>query len=187
MELTSPLPPRVRKSNTRLGLVVTALIVLIAGYGVTRMSVFQWFLLQASLHSQYPQVQWVTTRQLASWLQDSRRRPPVLLDVRTADEWNISHLPSARRVDPGATAAAVADIPKDATIVTYCAVGYRSAALASRLRAAGYTNVQSLDGGIFAWANEHRPLVRDGDVATRVHPYNQFWGKLLNEEVRGSL
>lgn len=185
MELASPLPPRVRKSNARLGLICTALIVLVAGYGATQATGFQWFLLRASLRSQYPRVQWITTRELADMLEDRQRRPPILLDVRTLAEWNVSHLADAWRVDPAASMETVAtNIEKDTPFVAYCAVGYRSAALAKRLSAAGFTHVQVLDGGIFAWANEHRPMVRDNEPATRVHPYHSFWGRLLNPDVR---
>jgi hypothetical protein len=47
--------------------------------------------------------------------------------------------------------------------------------------------VQNLEGSIFQWANEHRPLVRDGQRETRVHPYNAVWGRLLAPEVRAPL
>ena len=185
MELANPLPRRVRKSNARLGIIVTALIVLVAGYGVANTSAFQWFLLQASLRSRFPNAQWITASELDDWLQDRRRQPPILLDVRTEGEWNVSHLPGARRVDPGAPVGLAAPaVPKNATIVTYCAVGYRSGDLAARLRAAGFTNVKNLDGGIFEWANEHRPLVCYGEPVSRVHPYNEFWGRLLSKDVR---
>ncbi|MGH8101459.1 MAG: rhodanese-like domain-containing protein [Chthoniobacterales bacterium] len=185
MELANPLPRRVRKANARLGVIVTALIVLVAGYGVANTSAFQWFLLQASLQSRFPNVQWITAPELADWLQDRQRQPPILLDVRSEAEWNVSHLPGARRVDPGAPVGVVAPaLPKRANIVTYCAVGYRSGDLATHLRAAGFTNVKNLDGGIFEWANEHRPLVRNGEPVSRVHPYNEFWGRLLSKDVR---
>ena len=76
-----------------LGILVTALIVLVAGYGASRTSEFQWFLLRASLRSQFPQVQWITTRELADCLEDRHRPPPVLLDVRTVEGWNVSPPP----------------------------------------------------------------------------------------------
>src|SRR5437660_9596380 len=38
---------------------------------------------EGSLHNQFPQVQWITTRELADWLEDRHRPPPVLVDVRT--------------------------------------------------------------------------------------------------------
>src|SRR4051812_23859396 len=100
MELGSPLPPRLRTSNTRLGLIVTALIVLVAGYGVTKATAFQWFLLRASLQSQFPGIQWITTDELAG-RQERREQQPVIFDVRTEAEWQVSHLAGAMRVEPG--------------------------------------------------------------------------------------
>jgi rhodanese-related sulfurtransferase len=175
MEIVRPhLPPRA--PTARLGILMTALIVLVAGYGASRTSEFQWFLLRASLRSQFPQVQWITTRELANWLEDRHHLPPVLLDVRTVEEWNVSHLPGARRVDPGASAEmGLPGAAKDVPVVTYCAVGYRSAEFTTRLRAAGFTHLQNLEGSIFRWANEHRPLVSDGAPASRVHPYSKSW------------
>jgi 3-mercaptopyruvate sulfurtransferase SseA len=78
-------------------------------------------------------------------------------------------------------------LPKETPIVTYCAVGYRSGETADRLRAAGFTNVHNLEGSIFQWANEHRPLVREQEHVSQVHPYNVFWGRLLNDDVRATL
>jgi rhodanese-related sulfurtransferase len=136
MEIVRPhLPPRA--PTARLGILMTALIVLVAGYGASRTSEFQWFLLRASLRSQFPQVQWITTRELADCLEDRHRPPPVLLDVRTVEEWNVSHLPGARRVDPGAPVEmALRGAAKDVPVVTYCAVGYCSTEFTTRLRRA---------------------------------------------------
>lgn len=188
MDITSPLPQRTRTSHARVGLIVTALIVLAAGWIAVKSSAFQWFLVRASLRGQFPQVQWISTRDLAALLEDRERRPLLLLDVRTPEEWNVSHLPGARRVDPGASVeSALAEVSREMPVVTYCAVGYRSGDLANRLSAAGFTNVQNLDGGIFQWANEQRPLVRESEPVTRVHPYNEYWGRLLRDDVRGSL
>jgi hypothetical protein len=73
--------------------------------------------------------------------------------------------------------------------VIHCTCGEldRSAELATRLRAAGFTHVRNLDGSIFRWANEHRPIVRDGAPASRVHPYNKSWGRLLADDARAPL
>ena len=80
-----------------------------------------------------------------------------------------------------------AGMPKETPIVTYCAVGYRSGALATKLREAGFTNVRNLEGSIFQWANEHRPLVREDQPVTTVHPYSSLWGRLLTDDVRAPL
>src|SRR5713101_5982691 len=141
MEIVRPHPPRAPRAQ--LAILMTALIVLVAGYGASRTSAFQWFLLNASLRIQFPEVRWITTRELTSWLEDRHRQPPVLLDVRTPDEWNMSHLPGAPRVDPGTSAeVALPNAVTNTEVVVYDAVGYRAAELATRLRAAGFTHVQ---------------------------------------------
>jgi rhodanese-related sulfurtransferase len=186
--MVNVIPPRraSRVPHVKLALGFTALIV--CALALLPLRSFDWFLVKRSLRNKFGAQNWITSGELAAWLADKKRKSPVLLDVRTAAEWNVSHLPGARRVEPKTSAAAAAaGAPKDAPIVTYCAVGYRSGEMAERLRAAGYSQVGNLDGSIFQWANEHRPLVHDGVRVQRVHPYNAFWGYLLADDVRAPL
>ena len=187
METVSPIPPRgSRVPHARVGLFMTGLVVVaLALLGIRSI---EWFLLKKSLRHRFPNVEWITTANLADWLADKKRPQPILLDVRTEDEWNLSRLPGSRRVAPNASVEEAAPgIPKETPIVTYCAVGYRSAALATKLMEAGFASVRNLDGSIFQWANEHRPLVRDNTPVTTVHPYSGLWGRLLTDEVRAPL
>jgi hypothetical protein len=119
MEIIRPHPPP-RAPTARLGILMTALIVLVAGFGASKTSAFQWFLLRASLRTQFPGVEWITTRELADLLEDRHRARPLLLDVRTVEEWSVSHLPGAPRVDPGASAEiALLGAGRDVPVVTY--------------------------------------------------------------------
>jgi rhodanese-related sulfurtransferase len=162
---------------------MTGLIV--ATVAVLGIRSIDWYLLKKSLRHKFADVEWISTAELADWLANKSRPAPVLLDVRTEAEWNVSHLPGARRVEPAASVGTfAADLARETPIVTYCAVGYRSGEMAQRLRAAGFTNVQNLEGSIFQWANEHRPLVRGNELVSQVHPYNSFWGRLLTDDVR---
>lgn len=188
MELISPISTRPRVPNARIGLLMTGLIVLAVGVAFARTRQFEWFVLKSSLRANFPNVRWISTEELARDLANREQRPPLLLDVRTEAEWDVSHLPNARRVEPGASAdVAAGGVAHDMPIVTYCAVGYRSGALANRLRSAGFTNVRNLEGSIFTWANEHRPLVRDTETARLVHPFSAWWGRLLADDVRAPL
>jgi hypothetical protein len=45
--------------------------------------------------------------------------------------------------------------------------------------------VQNLEGSIFRWANEGRPVYADGMQVDRVHPFDDSWGKLLKEDLHG--
>jgi rhodanese-related sulfurtransferase len=167
-------------------LVLTGFVILAAAaFGFRGLD---WFVLKKSLRTRFSQISWITTQELADWLADRHRPHPVLLDVRTSEEWQVSHLPGARRVEPNAEpAVAAAGLAKDTPIVTYCSVGYRSGEVATRLRQAGFTRVENLEGSIFAWANENRPLVSEGGPVKTVHPYSSFWGSLLRDDVRAPM
>ncbi|HMB91978.1 MAG TPA: rhodanese-like domain-containing protein [Rhodothermales bacterium] len=144
-----------------------------------------WSVLKQQIRAAYPDVQQLSTDSLSTWLATEDRPVPVLLDVRTEPEFAVSHLPDARRLDPETSDFAALDtLPRDTPLVTYCSVGYRSSDMAERLQAAGFTNVMNLEGSIFAWANESRPVYRDGESVQQVHPYDAVWGKLLDKELR---
>ena len=142
--------------------------------------------IKAKNRKDYPGVQHVDAATVARWLEDPDA-PVLLLDVREQKEYAVSHLPGAVRVDPGASArqlaALIAEQPDGVHVVSYCSVGVRSAILTKRLNEAGHANAVNLNGSIFEWANEDRPL-RQGDTPVRqVHPYNRKWGKLLREDM----
>ena len=122
---------------------------------------------------------------LAAWQADSKRVPPVLLDARTLDEYAVSHLRGALRMDPyRPLLRPLRGMPKDTAIVVYSTVGYRGARLVHWLTAQGYGNATALSGSIFAWANEGRPLEREGRPVTQVHPYDDSWKYLLASDYR---
>lgn len=110
----------------------------------------------------------------------------MLLDSRAVAEYGVSHLQGAIRVEPVSDGPVLADLRRDALVVVYCSVGYRSAAVARRLKALGYQRVYNLEGGIFQWANEGRPIYRGDEAANQVHPYDRLWGRFLAEPLRSA-
>lgn len=80
--------------------------------------------------------------------------PIVLIDVREDREWNLGHAAGAMHMSRGTIESKIDSvIPRDATIVLYCASGNRSALAAESLSAMGYTNVSSMSGGFRAWVD----------------------------------
>lgn len=134
------------------------------------------------IRRKYPQVKSLTTQQLAQWLQDPAQL--ILLDARNQAEYQQSHLQHARWFDPQHSCPTE---DRNTPVVVYCSVGYRSARVATVLTAAGYTQVYNLEGSIFQWVNEERPVFRNGKQTTRVHPYNLTWGRLLKPEHRAEV
>jgi rhodanese-related sulfurtransferase len=139
-----------------------------------------WRAVQHMIDADYPDVPSITTDSLAERLADETAPQPLLLDARSPEEYAVSHLRGARRVDPGANAYPSLDtLAADRPIVVYCSVGYRSAGVAKTLREQGFTTVANLEGSIFRWANDGRPVYRDGQRVAAVHPYDASWGTLL--------
>ena len=105
----------------------------------------------------------------------------VLLDTRSRAEYDVSHLPNARWVGYDEfDLKRVQGIPKDANVVLYCSVGYRSERVGEKLLAAGYRRVHNLDGSLFEWVNQGNAVVdRAGKPTQRVHAYNRMWGVWL--------
>ncbi len=89
-------------------------------------------------------------------LHEARERSPniVLLDVREQFEWDIAHINGARLIPLGELPARLRELDGHAEIVTYCHRGTRSRSAADILRAAGFSKVRNLTGGIDAWSTE---------------------------------
>ncbi|HEY4651562.1 MAG TPA: rhodanese-like domain-containing protein [Pontibacter sp.] len=105
------------------------------------------------------------------------QQPYVLLDIRTPKEYEVSHLKGARFVNYStAHVQDLTDIPKDARVILYCAVGARSANVGTKLQQLGYNDVQNLEGGIFSWVNKGLPVYDANGKTDRIHPYSGFWG-----------
>lgn len=110
----------------------------------------------------------------------------ILLDTRAPKEYEVSHLQGARMIDYDRfKTKEVKDIPKDAEIVVYCSVGYRSERIGEKLQKAGYTNVRNLYGGIFDWKNKEFEIVDMSQQPTdSVHTYNKNWSQWLYKGVK---
>jgi rhodanese-related sulfurtransferase len=140
------------------------------------------------IRAKFPGVKQLSTAELAAWQADAKRAPPVLIDAREPAEWSVSHLAGAKNVPPGTKPEeALAGVAKDAPLVVYCSVGYRSSQYVEKLQKAGWTNAVNLEGSIFQWANEGRPVVDDKGPASKVHPYDATWGELLKPGLRAPL
>ena len=102
-----------------------------------------------------------------------------ILDTRETKEFEVSHLKYARHVGYfWFDMRRVYDIPKDATVVLYCSVGYRSEKIAESLIQNGYKNVFNLYGSIFEWVNEGNPVYKSNGIQTsEIHTYNKNWSR----------
>lgn len=123
-------------------------------------------------------VDYITVPQLAQEL------GIILLDTRKQEEFEVSHIKNAlwvghKKFQLEAVENEVPD--KTSAIVVYCSIGVRSEKIGEKLIRAGYTNVKNLYGGIFEWKNQGFPVYDlTNNETEKVHAFNRFWGKYLN-------
>lgn len=135
----------------------------------------------------FPAVKHITTEAFAA----SEKENLILFDVREADEYNVSHISGAIQISPSLSlpdfTKAYRQQTEGKTVIFYCSVGLRSSIFANKSHKAlteiGSGPIYNLEGGIFKWHNEHKPLVEpDRNPTSYIHPYNYFWGRLVNRK-----
>jgi rhodanese-related sulfurtransferase len=158
---------RTRRKSRWLIVLLVLVLPLLVGAGVALLAgrPIAFEVVRRMAARRFPDVHWIDSEGLAKWQADASRARPVLLDARTADEYAVR-------------------MPKDTAIVVYSSVGYRGARLAHWLGRQGYNNVTAMSGSIFEWANQGRPLERNGGPVTQVHPYDDSWKYLLSADYR---
>jgi len=83
--------------------------------------------------------------------------PIELIDVREPHELAISRIEGSRHVALGSLETVLPSLDPTREIVVHCKSGGRSARAVRQLRAAGFTNVWNLAGGIDRWSVEVDP------------------------------
>ena len=144
--------------------------------------------IDADLQSSFPNIGHLSGAELTRWKEANK--DVILIDVREEDEYAVSHLDGAMRIDPKASAndvaAQIGQIAKGKDVIFYCSVGVRSSRLADRakdeLQQLGAGDIYNLSGGIFAWHNEQRALKSDAGDTQMVHAYDRTWGKLVERQ-----
>jgi rhodanese-related sulfurtransferase len=100
------------------------------------------------------QVKTIRPEQAAALLHKKRI---IMLDVRTKEEFKISHLPGAIHIDVLDSAAFVQQLQtlrKSKTYVVYCRSGKRSLKASAYLLENRFKKIRNMEGGILAWKGE---------------------------------
>ncbi|MDD4922511.1 MAG: FAD-dependent oxidoreductase [Bacteroidales bacterium] len=92
---------------------------------------------------------------LIHWREIEKLNPEkdVLLDVRTAEEFSLSHIKDAVHIPVDSLRERMGELPKDKNIVIYCAVGLRGYLASRILTQNGFEKVQNLSGGYKTYAS----------------------------------
>lgn len=85
----------------------------------------------------------------------------VFLDLRDASDYKKGHISGALNIPASKLAERMVELDKykDKPIILVCKMGQQAGAAGKQLRAAGYTKVNRMTGGMMEWANLQLPTV----------------------------
>ena len=86
----------------------------------------------------------------------------VIVDVREENEIDDGIIQGAKHIPIGNLETRITELDKfkTAPIVVYCRTGNRSGGACRTLTAAGFENVNNLEGGVIAWETANLPLAK---------------------------
>lgn len=163
---------------------IAAFVLMLLSFGIIPQANAQDKLtrIHKNIVTNYPDLTHISRQTLALHLSQDPQSL-LIFDTRTRAEYAVSHIAGAHFLNPKIQLQDFwrqygHDLPNK-TIIFYCSVGRRSSRLAYRLlpglKARGATNIFNLQGGLFGWHNDTRPLVNAQGATTDIHPYNIFW------------
>ena len=126
------------------------------------------------LRRQFPDSPGIQTNELDDKIQNNQN--VFLVDCRRPDEYSVSRIPNATNIHFKCSdedlKSALEDLDENVTIVNYCSLGYRSGVMTKRILDLGLDNVSkervyNLEGSIFKWAQEERPLIDNKGQTTK--------------------
>jgi len=88
----------------------------------------------------------------------SSSEPPLAIDVRTPAERAQKHIQGSVPIPLNHLTENLEKLPKDRTLLVFCAGGYRSSIAASLLQRGGFGRVSEIAGGIAGWEAAKLPL-----------------------------
>jgi rhodanese-related sulfurtransferase len=103
-------------------------------------------------------------------------KKPTILDVRSQEEFQVSHIDQAIRFIP----EILEDVNPQEPVLVYCTASVRSNSLASALRDLGFSQIYEIKGGLLHWKNKGNELVNmEGKTTDSLHTYNAILAPFL--------
>lgn len=126
-------------------------------------------------NNHFPEIPSITVEELKKKMNDQN---VIIIDARSSEERAVSFIP---------TSISQEEFEKnrvqysDASIITYCTIGYRSGIYAKKLRE-GKINARNLKGGVLAWAHNSNTFINEeGKTKKQIHVYGEEWALVPDE------
>lgn len=103
----------------------------------------------------------ISVSDLATLLESPEvKRDVAFIDVRRGDEWNSGHIADFTHIALSELPLHTNELMGYKKIYFICRSGGRSEKACDIMKAAGYENSYTVNGGIMAWAEKELPVIR---------------------------
>ncbi len=157
----SPEQPARQNRKSRAGVLI---LILVIGIAIALVAIQTNFLGRAKSHNpQQPQTSRQSTLENVSaqqFYQLVQKNQCIVLDVRTAQEYQQGHIPGAKNIDfySDSFRQVLSRLPRDTAYCVYCRSGRRSTITAQQMARMGFHQIYNLQGGILQWQRHRYPL-----------------------------
>ncbi|MCB1710815.1 MAG: rhodanese-like domain-containing protein [Halioglobus sp.] len=85
----------------------------------------------------------------------------VFVDLRDSADYKLGHIVESQHIPAAKLAARMAELEKyrDRPVVLVCKMGQQSGAAGKQLKAAGFSRVYKMTGGMMEWSNLQLPVI----------------------------
>jgi len=104
----------------------------------------------------------ISQAELVALLEQPNQTDFIVLDVRTANEYNNGHIEGALNISHNTILDNLSRLTayKDKTIIVHCRSGKRAVSAENALKANGFSQVRHLEGDMLGWVAAQLPLTK---------------------------
>jgi len=151
------------KEKSLIPIIILIIYALILGTGCTTKATTQLTSIQSTAGSPAPGVPTISVQDAYALIRNNQGNPNfVILDVRTADEFNSGYIAGTINIDYYSSEfkTNIGKLDKNKRYLVYCRTGIRGAASVQIMMDLGFKQTQNMAGGITEWIQDGYPTVK---------------------------
>jgi rhodanese-related sulfurtransferase len=119
-------------------------------------------------------------KELAFILKEESKEKIAIIDARSKEEYDVSHINKSRRVGyEDFSIERIWMVSRDARVIVYSANKTRSTIVAQYFKLMGFSDVQVLEDGLIGWKNERNEIYDANGTTNKIHVGTKSNAKLV--------
>ena len=122
----------------------------------------------------------VFVKRLVGELKATNKKQIIIIDARSAQEYEISHIQNSRRVGyEDFSTERIWMLSRESRMIVYSASKNRSTVVAQYLKLMGFSHVEVLEEGLIGWKNEKNDIYDADGITNKIHVGSKNNAKLV--------